>query len=91
MLYVYGVLSDNSTYDIKRMLEQNQFEQRIEYANNRNVAGAHQGGPINNCFFKPRTFEMFLIGYLKSRRHAEYYLVLEELIFCIQKVPNTKV
>ena len=50
MLYLYGVLSVNSTYDIKRMLEQNQFEEGIDYIINRNDAGAHQGGSINNYF-----------------------------------------
>ena len=52
MLYTYGVLSDCTTCDVKRLLEQYQFEEGEDYIVNRNIAAAHQGDSINNYFLK---------------------------------------
>ena len=85
MLYMYGVLSDCTTYDVKRLLEQYQFEEGEDYIVNRNIAAAHQGGSINNYFLKPDTFKMCLIRSLKTRKYARYYLFLEEVIYWFNK------
>ena len=85
MLYMYGVLSDCTTYDVKRLLEQYQFEEGEDYIVNRNIAAAHQGGSINNYFLKPDTFKMCLIRSLKTRKSARYYLFLEEVIYWFNK------
>ena len=70
---MYGVLSDCTTYDVKRLLEQYHFEEGEDYITNRNVAAAHQGGSINNYFLKPDTCKMCLIRSLKTRKYARYY------------------
>ena len=85
MLYLYGVLSECTTYDVKRLLEQYQFEEGEDYITNRNVAAAHQGGSINNYFLKPDTFKMCLIRSLKTRKYTRYYLFLEEVIYWLIK------
>ena len=79
MLYLYGVLSECTTYDVKRLLEQYQFEEGEDYITNRNVAASRQGGSINNYFLKPDTFKMCLIRSLKTRKYARYYLFWKKL------------
>ena len=85
MLYLYGVLSECTTYDVKRLLEQYQFEEGEDYIVNRNIAAAHQGGSINNYFLKPDTFKMCLIRSLRTRKYARYYFFLEEVIYWFNK------
>ena len=50
MLYLYGVLSDNNTHNVKRLLDQFEFEDGVDYIVNVNVDGKAEHRPQNNFF-----------------------------------------
>jgi hypothetical protein len=84
MLQKYGIIClKNGTTDIKRLLEQNNFIENEDFRL-RNVAESKSDDCIykNEYYLHPRAFKICLIGSLKTKKYAKYYLLLEE---CIKK------
>uniref|UniRef100_A0A6C0EE58 DUF3627 domain-containing protein n=1 Tax=viral metagenome TaxID=1070528 RepID=A0A6C0EE58_9ZZZZ len=84
MLEKYGILTlKKGSTDIKRILEQNEFEENDDFKL-RNVAefkNSNGGrGNKNEYFLHPRSFKICLMRSLKTRKYAKYYLLLEECI-----------
>ena len=83
MLEKYGIISlKKGSTDIKRILEQNEFEENKDFEL-RNVAELRsQGGTSNKneYYLHPRAFKICLIRSLKTKKYAKYYLLLEECI-----------
>ena len=83
MLQKYGIISlKKGSTDIKRILEQNEFEENKDFEI-RNVAELRsQGGTSNKIeyYLHPRAFKICLMRSLKTKKYAKYYLLLEECI-----------
>ena len=83
MLIKYGVSSlKGTTNDIKKLLDQNNFLENKDY-NLRNVSQVrkNRGNVIKNEYYlHPKAFKICLMRSLKTRKYAEYYLLLEEAI-----------
>jgi hypothetical protein len=83
MLQKYGILSLNkgSTH-IKRILEQNEFEENIDFRLSNVGESAPKGGCTHKkeYFLHPRAFKICLMRSLKNKQYARYYILLEECI-----------
>jgi len=83
MLQKYKISSLNgTTNDIKKILNQNNFEENKDFEL-RNVSQLRsQGGTSikNEYYLHPRAFKICLMRSLKTRIYANYYLLLEECI-----------
>jgi phage anti-repressor protein len=81
-LIKYGILSDkNISSDTNRLLEQYGFKENIDYLLC-NVAEQVPSGTKykNEYLLKPDTFKLCLIGSIKTRKYAKYYILLERCI-----------
>ena len=67
--------------DIKRLLEQNEFEENKDYLLS-NVAEQLSSGKKykKEYYLHPRAFKICLMRSLKTKKYARYYLLLEECI-----------
>ena len=82
MLQKYGVLAlKDSTKDVKRLLEQNDFKENKDYTVG-NVADRSSSRTIykNEYYLKPKTFKLCLMRSKNVKLYALYYLLLEECI-----------
>ena len=82
LLYKYGVLTENTTGHIKRLLEQNDFKELKDYQITKSIHGRNTDGTFtkNLYMLTPKAFKMCLIRSLKQQKYAEYYLFLEEVL-----------
>ena len=88
MLYVYGVSSlTGGSGDVRKFINQNEFIEDEDYRLRKVSNPVPQGGYVtrNEYYFHPRAFKMCLIRSLKTRKYAEYYLFLEEVIYWFNK------
>ena len=90
MLEKYEVLTiKNNSYKVKRLLEQNEFEESKDY-----VTRSYDGVPLlGQCdesdlfsnkkeyFLKPDTFKTILARSTKTKKYMNYYLLLEKCVF----------
>ena len=83
LLQKYGICNlKGTTNDIKKLLEQNEFEENKDYQL-RNVSQVRpQGGTSikKNYYLHPRAFKICLMRSLKTKKYAKYYLLLEDCI-----------
>ena len=73
---------NKGTTDIKRLFEQYEFEENIDFKL-RNVAKFNSKGGKgnkNDYYLHPRSFKICLLRSLKTKKYAKYYLLLEECI-----------
>ena len=87
MLHLYGVSSlTGGSGDIKKIINQNEFIEDEDYLL-RIVSEQHESGTKykNEYYFCPRAFKICLMRSLKTRKYAEYYLFLEEVIYWFNK------
>ena len=75
MLDKYDVLKITDTSHVKRLLQQHDFEDGVEYISRPTLSG----GQIN-YFLKPKCFKIILIRSRNTKKFAEYYLFLEDCI-----------
>ena len=67
MLYKYGVLSDHNTTHVKRMMEQYNFIEGIDFLVKTNIGFNPKGGrPQYNYLLHPDTFKMCLMKSIKT-------------------------
>ena len=88
MLYMYGVSSlTGGSGDVRKFINQNEFIEDEDYRLRKVSNPVPQGGYVtrNEYYFHPRAFKMCLIRSLKTRKYAEYYLFLEEVIYWFNK------
>ena len=88
MLYMYGVSSlTGGSGDVRKFINQNEFIEDEDYRLRKVSDPVPQGGYVtrNEYYFHPRAFKMCLIRSLKTRKYAEYYLFLEEVIYWFNK------
>ena len=82
-LFTYGVLTEReSTHDIKRLLDQNEFTEGKDYTVFEcNLAlNSKRGRQQLSYSSTPKTFKYILMRSIKQRKFAEYYLFLEEAL-----------
>ena len=75
MLDKYDVLKITDTSHVKRLLQQHDFEDGVEYISRPTLSG----GQIN-YFLKPKCFKIILIRSRNTKKIAEYYIFLEDCI-----------
>jgi hypothetical protein len=83
LLEKYEVISlSSSTFDIKRILDQNELIIEKDYIlRNINQFNTKEGkGKKNEYYLHPYAFKLCLIRSLKTPKYAKYYLLLEECI-----------
>jgi len=82
MLQKYGVLTIDSTKDVKRLCEQYEMIENEDYKPGNFTGFNSKGGRgnKNEYYFHPRAFKIFLMRSLKTKIYAKYYLLLEEAI-----------
>jgi len=83
MLQKYGISNiKGGSKDVKRILEQNEFEEKIDFELSNVAELRPQGGKSikNEYFLHPRAFKICLMRSLKTKKYAKYYLLLEECI-----------
>uniref|UniRef100_A0A6C0H8Q3 Uncharacterized protein n=1 Tax=viral metagenome TaxID=1070528 RepID=A0A6C0H8Q3_9ZZZZ len=83
LLEKYEVISlSSSTFDIKRILDQNELIIEKDYIlRNSNQFNSKEGkGKKNEYYLHPYAFKLCLIRSLKTPKYAKYYLLLEECI-----------
>ena len=82
MLQKYGVLGLNKgTTDIKRILEQYEFQQNEDYLIRKVAEQVSSGTKYKNEYLlHPRAFKICLMRSIKTKKYARYYLLLEESI-----------
>ena len=83
MLQKYGILTlKEGTHHIRRIFEQYEFEENIDFklaeVGEFNSKGGR--GNKNEYYLHPRAFKICLIRSLKTKKYAKYYLLLEECI-----------
>jgi len=77
----YGILSIDSTKDVKRLFEQYEMIENEDYKPG-NLAGFNfKGGKgnKNEYYLHPRAFKICLMRSLKTKKYAKYYLLLEAI------------
>ena len=82
LLQKYGICNlKGGSKDIKRLLEQNEFEENKDYLLS-NVAEQLSSGKKykKEYYLHPRAFKICLMRSLKTKKYAKYYLLLEECI-----------
>jgi len=81
-LHKYGVISLQTTSQVKRLMEQNNFVEGHDFALYNVVQCLSNGGSTHKkeYYLHPRTFKMCLMRSLKTRKYATYYLLLEECV-----------
>jgi hypothetical protein len=82
LLQKYGICNlKGTTNDIKKLLDQNEFEENKDYLL-RNVSQQLLSGTKykKEYYLHPRAFKICLIRSLKTKKYAKYYLLLEECI-----------
>ena len=90
MLQKYDILTlKEGTHHIKRIFEQYEFEESIDFklANLGEFNSNGGRGKKNEYYLHPMAFKICLIRSLKTKKYAKYYLLLEE---CIKYLQNTK-
>ena len=76
MLEKYGVITVRDTYCVKRILDQYEFEESIDYL----VRPPPDLGDRAEYILKPETFKMLLMRSRNTRKYAEYFILLEKSI-----------
>jgi hypothetical protein len=83
MLVKYGVLtSNNISTHIKRILEQNSFQENEDYQLSNVGELRPQGGTSTKkvYYLHPRAFKKCLMRSKNEKKYADYYLLLEEAV-----------
>ena len=83
LLQKYSIISLNKgSTDIKRIIQQYEFEEHKDYENREGAVLRPQGGTSVKIdyYLHPRAFKICLIRSLKTKKYAKYYLLLEECI-----------
>jgi len=83
LLQKYGISKmKGGTADIKKILNQNKFEENKDYIIEKIKSSAINSGCTHkiNYYLRPKTFEMCLMRSLKTRQYAKYYILLGECI-----------
>jgi hypothetical protein len=84
LLVKYGVISDNkdASYITKRLLEQYEFKDQIDFKLDNVVELGNNGKHYNkiNYFLHPRIFRFCLMRAKNTKLYAKYYLLLEDSI-----------
>jgi len=83
MLEKYGISNlKGGTGDIKKILEQNKFEENNDFELRKVSELRSQGGTSNKneYYLHPEAFKICLMRSLKTRKYAKYYLLLEKCI-----------
>ena len=83
LIQKYGVLSLKSgSFDIKKLIKQNEFEENKDYVVINVKELRPQGGRSNknDYYLHPHAFKICLIRSLKTKKYMKYYLLLEKCI-----------
>jgi hypothetical protein len=83
MLKKYGILTlSSSTNDIKRLLEQYDLEENIDFQLQKQTQLSHNGGCTHkiNYYLHPRAFEICLMRAKNTKKYTKYYLLLSQCI-----------
>jgi hypothetical protein len=86
----YGVLKLNKgTTRVKEMLEQNKFIENVEFRLSE-IRESNSGGSTHKIeyYLHPRAFKICLIRSKKTKKYANYYLLLEECIKYFNEYQN---
>ena len=79
MLYKYEILTKGDSYNVLRILESNNFEEGIDYY--RKVEGKGSEGRNKNIYvLSSDAFKMICMKTLKTKKYAQYFILLEKAI-----------
>ena len=76
MLDKYDVIKITDTSHVKRLFQQHDFEDGVEY-----ISMPTCSGGLINYFLKPNFFKIILIRSKNTKKYAEYYLLLEKTLY----------
>ena len=79
MFYKYEILVKTDSHDVLRILENNNFEDGVDYA--RSVAGVDDGRTEKKIYMMTSdVFKMICMRSKNTKRYAQYYILLEKCI-----------
>ena len=86
MLQKYQVITIRDTYEVKRILEQYEFEEDIDYKKSTPASGRG----ATEYMLKGEIFKTILMRSKNTRKYADYYLLLEKAIFYYSQYEKLK-